>query len=339
MDVVRQIRPRLLRVLGTSFSRSELNEFAALCHAIALVALRSKLSSAMLLSRFHLSSHTDIAYDCIADLFRRDDGGQLLQLKAYFDSIDIDGSSDEELTSHLRRLVFSKVNQGIFRIYNEIDPGLGKIIRNIKLAIQTLQHFSIVDHFGEACIVPAGCETLEHLTPLDRTEVEHELFRIANGSDHVPALLAALSRSLRAQTERSRVVPLVSMALAIRAFYERPVAPASAQPEAIDRLTHEDTLQIIKEACRRVRLETEPKYVANNKVHRDTFVKYFDVIEETLIAKIAEGDGASSSFFHRLKRRIPELTRKEYGASHKARIEYLAHLAEATAIEELRRNS
>lgn len=339
MDLVREIRPRLLGVLGTSFSRTELNEFAALCHAIALVALRSRLSSAILLSRFHLSTHADIAYDCIADLFHRDDGGRLLQLKAYFDGIDIDGSSDEELTSHLRRLIFSKVNQGIFRIYNEIDPPLGKIIRNIKLAVQTLQHFSIIDHYGEACIVPAGCETLEHLPAFDRNELEHELFRVANGGDHVPALLAKLSRGLRAQSERSRVVPLVSVALAIRALYEHPVAPVPTQPEAIDRLTHEDTLQIIKEACRRVKAQTEPKYVAHNKVRRTIFVKYFDVIEETLIAKIADGDGASSSFFDRLKRHIPDLTRKEYGASHKARLEYLAHLAEATAIEDLRRNS
>ena len=339
MELIREIRPRLTRVLGNSFSRTELNAFAALCHAIALTALRSRLSSATLITRFHLSTHADVAYDCIADLFRQDAEGRLFQLKAYFDGIDVDASSDEDLISHLRRLVFSMVNQGMFRIYNELDPALGKIIRNIKLAVQTLHHFSSIDSFGEACLAPAGCETLEHLPAFERAEVERELFRVGNRGDHVPALLAKLSRVLREQNERSRVVPVVTVALAVRALYEHPAVASYTEPDALERLTHEDTLLVIKHACLRVKQETETKYVGGRKVRGATFMKYFEVIEEALIAKIANGDGAAGSLFDRLKQRMPELTREEYGLRHKARLEYLAHLAETTAIKDLRRDA
>ncbi len=339
MELIREIRPRLKRVLGVSFSRAELNAFAALCHALALSALRTRLSSSTLLTRFHLSSHADVAYDCIADLFRQDDAGRLFQLKAYFDGIEIDAASDEELLSHLRRLVFSMVNQGMFRIYNELDPVLGKIIRNIKLAVQTLQHFSTIEHFGETCLAPAGCETLDHLPAFERTDVERELFRVGNPRDHVPALLAKLSRVLREQTERSRVVPVVSVALAIRSLYEQPPLPKSIEPEALSQLTHRDILLIIRDACLRVKQEAEPKYVGGQKVGRPTFEKYFEVIEETLVARIAEGDGASSSYYERLRQRMPELTREDYGTYHKARIEYLAHLAESAAKRDLRRDA
>ena len=164
--------------------------------------------------------HTDIAFDCIADLFQQNEEGRFVQLEAYFSSFDIANESDESLLSHLRRLVFSKANQVIFRIYNETDPSLGKIIRNIKLAIQSLNNFDIVTRFDETCILPSACETLEHLPAIKRNEFENQIRNTAHGTETIPQLLAQLSLYLRQQTEYSRLVPMVSVALVFRSLYQ-----------------------------------------------------------------------------------------------------------------------
>ncbi len=43
----------------------------------------------------------------------------------------------KDLLGPARRLVFSHVNQALCRIYQETDPSLGKLIRNLKLAVKT----------------------------------------------------------------------------------------------------------------------------------------------------------------------------------------------------------
>ncbi|MDI6803591.1 MAG: hypothetical protein QME58_07065 [Bacteroidota bacterium] len=129
--------------------------------------------------------------------------------------MSITTSRDEEILSHLRRLVFSKVNHGIYRQYSEIDPSLSKILRNIKIAINTLKNFTEVERFGESCIAPCACDTLEDNPAFDRDELRGFFMCEVNGREHIPDLLAKFSLILREQTDRCRIIPLVTVGINI----------------------------------------------------------------------------------------------------------------------------
>jgi len=339
LSFLHDIRSRIIIVLTHSFTRAQLDDLVAFCHALAVPAVRARIPAALLETRFGEMSFSDVAYDCIADLFTLDDAGRLTQLSTYFAGIDIDAASDELLLAHLRRLVFSKVNQGISRIYHEMDPGLGRIIRNIKLAVERLRQFEILERFGDACLAPAQADRLEHQPAYAAAELEAMLRQSANGSETIPDLLAVLSRSLRQRDDRSRVVPLVAVALMFRSLYATAHAALPAHAMMDHRLLEYDTLGVIRRSCRRVRTDIGSRYLGRNKVTPGEMDGLMDVIEEMLVAKYVEGDGADSSLYDRLRERMPDLSRLEYRRRLRSKVEYLARLTEKEVVERLKRDA
>jgi hypothetical protein len=331
------LRKWIRAILGGSIAPKELNEFVAFCHTIAVVAVRSRIPAPMLHNRTLQENFSDIAYDCLADLFRQDDHGNLVQVKAFFESIDCDRATDQELVSELRRLVFSKVNNGIFRILNEADPVLGKIIRNIKLAAQALQSFVIVDRFGDICIHPASCDTLGHLPSAEKEDLEIALRQISNGSENIPTLLARLSRYLRDQTKHSRIVAIISVALVFRSLYEtnQVIDEEDVPPE--NRFIPQEVESAVKETCVRLKSDMESTYLGRKKVSSDLYGIYFDLIESTLVDKLVGGNGESNSLYEALRQYIPGLTRKEYRYTHRGKLEYLSKLAYEQTVSSLKK--
>ena len=336
MDLHRDIRSKLKPILGPSYTRQQLNEFVAVCHSLAVIALRCRTRTLRYLTRFHFTNESDVAYECISDLFKQNTEGSLLELTAYFEGIDFECSSDAELLVHLRRLVFSKVNYGLFRILNELDPTLGKILRNIRLAAQTLQNYDLVQRFGEHCIVPAMCDTLEHLPTFEPWELERELHRVAHRTEHVPGLLAQLSLFLREQKSESRIVPVMAVAVAIKSFYEQQTLAPDTRSEVMEQIQSVDVVGILEGACREVRKELEPKYIKAGKLTGKEFDRYFGVIRQLLIDRIVSQDNDGRSLFERLRIVMPGLTKEQYKSSHRAKLEYLARITELRAKEEVR---
>jgi hypothetical protein len=333
-----EIRPIINDILKGNPSLNSVNELIFICRKIALVHLRRKAVTGRLHPDICTIPLDDLATDCIADLFQQDDDGNMVQLKSYFEGLSLENISDEVILTHLRRLICGRVNQSIFRIYNEMDPSLGKILRNMKLAIQALHNFEIIDRFGDNCIIPSKCETLEHLPVLDHDDLERQLRRTANGSESVPELMAILSRYLREQTYSSRIVSLMTVALIFRSIYSNQIDRNAGETYIEDQFIVGDTSSIIHEVCRRMRSETETKYIKKKNVNPETFKKYFDVIEENLCQTIINKDGERSSFYESLKSMMPGLTKEEYRKRHKSKIEYLARLTHKRAIRELKKN-
>ena len=141
------LRSRIKAVVDGSQSPEQLNVVIRACLALASELLQRKCGSHRLSETLGLHGD-DLAYDCIADLFQRDERGRLLQLQAYFLGVDLDQLSDAEVLIFLRKLVYSRVNQSLFRMYQEADPAFHKILRNIKLAVQSLNQFRELDRFG-----------------------------------------------------------------------------------------------------------------------------------------------------------------------------------------------
>jgi hypothetical protein len=334
----KNLREHIIAVISGLHTRAQLDGFVSACHALALAFLRSKRSVGLLADAEGLKL-PDLAYDCIADLFQKSDSGEFVRIRAYFGSLDIDRLTEEELLTYLRRLVFSLVNQGVFRLYREVDPSLGKVLRNVKLSVTAVKNFDEVERFGEPCLSPVMEERLEHLPMLDREGVERVFLQIGHGNERVPELLAKFSLYLRGQSDHSRVVPLIAVALGVRSLYARTSSEDSTPVSPERGLMEQDATLMIRGACAHVKARMRRRYVDQRRVGPEVFERYFDAIELYLRARfdgLGEGD---LSLYASLERIDPNLTRDEYKIKHRARIEYLARKTTDRVREGLRLES
>jgi len=311
-------------------------EFIVFCRKTALVHLRRRAAAGRLpLDKFGLSLD-DAAIDCIADLFTRDDSGRFVQIAAYFEGIPVESSSSELLFSHLRRLIFARVNNNIFRLYTEQDPAFAKILRNTKLAISSLNNFDQVDNFGEPWIVPSLCDPLDHLPPPERDVLERRLHAMVRGDENIPTMLSRFALYLRDQDEHSRRVPLFSVAMIIAHIYQRSTVEPENIPDAEDRLLITDAMAVIRQTCADIRAEMEPQYVHRKKIPPTVYAAYFSVIVSAMEMRLTGEDGEEYSYYEKLTKHLPAVTQEEYKSDHKAKLEYLGRLVQHRAAETLK---
>ena len=333
-----ELKPLISSIISKDPFPGSINELIFICRKIALVHLRRKIGNGHLSLDFFHTTLDDLALDTIADLFNRDEQGEFVQLQAYYEGLSIEESSEENLLTHTRRLVCSRVNQNLFRMYQEIDPSLGKILRNVKLAVDALQNFVVVERFNEQSIVPSMCETLEHLPRIDRADLDQEMQSRACGSESVPSLLAKLSQYLREQSERSRIVSLMEVAIAFRSVYSSKRDGDLENPNLDGHLVENEARSIIECVCRKTKDELQERYVGKQKVEAGVFENYFEVIQRLLVSQIVSRDGEGGSLFESLRSFVPGLAREEYNKQHRSKLEYLARLTRRKVVEQLKKN-
>ncbi|HTY10038.1 MAG TPA: hypothetical protein VMF88_03095 [Bacteroidota bacterium] len=336
--VLKNLRKNLFALLHNSYSEAQLNAVVALCHAIASASLKHALVDGSTKQEYLGLRRSDAAYDCIADLFRKDDAGNLVQFQTYFKSLPPTQLSDAELLAHVRRIVQSKTHQGLFRIYQENDPSLGKILRNIKIAIQVVRNFQETERFHDAELTPVQCDPLDHCPTIDAESLIRELGPVISGTENIPGMLAKLALFLRGQNRYRRSVPLVSVALAFRALYSRGMETQSGAEPSIDgTLLAEDARRTVQAVCEGIKRGTSRKYLITKKIERDVFDAYFRAIESHVSEFIMGTDGRDTALFESLRRAIPGLTPSDYRKHHRSTVEYLARLCRKKAVEELKK--
>jgi hypothetical protein len=312
---------------------TQVNLLIAKSHHLALAALYAKRSHNPMIVE-HTLDLSDLAYDCIAELFRRDENEKLVCISTYFGSYDLDAATDEDLLAMLRRLVFSAVNQGLFRIYSAYDPSLGKVLRNVKLAVHAFGTFSEVDHLGEHCIVPAVCDPSSHLPLVDLETLQRELSTRVSGSERIPEVLSALARYLREQSEFSREAPLLRVALAIRWLYSAKRIASGEDGTSGDQTVETDVLLAIRAACAETMRSIGTPYLDRERVSEDLLGLYARAIEAYLTGKFVRSDGVS--IFETMRLFEPGLSRTGFNRKHRSRLEYLARQAQELFLKRMK---
>jgi len=329
----------LLRaILGGTYTRAQLSAFVQKCHALALPAIRRKISLGKINLDLIPLGEQDIVYDCIADLFARDKDLKFPQLMAYFSKhlADTDEPSDAMLTMLLRRLVLGKINQNIIRLYAESDPVLGKILRNLKLGIERTRLFDQVDYFGEAHIVPRGVDPLLCERPMPPDLIRQRFLESVLVHNTVPEMMTKLHEILISQNEHQRTVTVAGVALLIKEIYavgNNDVQPQTAEFE--QQGEREDIAKVALSVCKWLDSEKRSSYVGKGKITDHLFDMYLQTICDILRAHFGDGQAENRSYFEQLGRRLPALTREQYEEQHRTILEYLAKLGKLRMQTEL----
>ncbi|MBI2429879.1 MAG: hypothetical protein HYV29_14000 [Ignavibacteriales bacterium] len=335
--LVEHLRKNLTALLDKTHTPAQLNEVVMLSHAIAVTFLEGKAASGSLNREFFHLPIEDAAYDCIADLFRRDETNSFIALNAYFSAFDISTLDSTELFPHLRRLVFTKVNDGIARSYHDSDPMLSRIIRNVRLAVHSLGNYTEIERFGEVYLAPTLCDPLEHLPKFDEQTLEHLLAESVRGNENVLEIVGTLARKLRVQNEYARMVSVLQVALTIRSLYARKAMLATMEGEITQKHDERVVKETMHSAINRIQHRFYLHYVGNGKTNDATYGVYFDVITTRLEYMLLSGSADGQSLYSSLKNRLPGLSVEDYKEHHRSRLEYLFKLTCDEVAKEIRK--
>ena len=335
-----KIKKIISSTLSDQPDRAAVNELVDECYRLALAYLQKKARSGYLLPHLFGLTLEDLALDCFADLFQRNEDGSFKLLKQYFRTIEWEEMNDQDVYIVLRRLIFSKVNEGLFRRYREADPTLAKIIRNIKDAVKADDDLYLTRYNGSSWLVVGRDEPEINNRPIAPVEViEAHLIAYLCRSASSHELVSSFVGFIKEQPYYCNGYPVTGFAQAIRAAYVH-VGETSAgveEPEQV--LRREEVEQAIHHATQKVQKVMHDSYVKKGKVGLNTFETYFQTVRDILTSQFVRDAMPVGSYFDALQNYIPGLSRGSYSQEHRNILEYITKLSRSQLLVYLKNHS
>lgn len=297
------------------------------CHSIACAYLKGKIRNGKLnLNMFHLTLE-DLATDCIADMFERGEDNSFRALQRYFSNFPVKDLPEEETKVHLRKLVFTYVNQRLFRLYRENDPSLARIIRYLRSQVESSECLELTAR-GEETWVSLIEETSasRNLPTIEQELLEIKLSERLSQSFALKDFLKGLVDVFLEEDSYAHRFPLVGLALIVRSRYCR--LQDGPEDGAIDdkSILSDEIGTIINKCVESTKNRFYASYVQRSKVDQPSYEAMLKVVHKCLRAEFLSEEEPDQSLFSRLRNQLPEITRSEYLERHRIYLEYLARV-------------
>ncbi len=314
-----------------------IRQFINICYKLSRTYLKHKINHGRLDPNFFAISIDDLALDCIAGMFRRNEKGDFVRIKNYFRLFDVESLSEDELLIRTRRLVCSSVNDELFRLYKYEDPSLGNIIRSIKSALKYVPNIFSERVEGEVWLyVEAENEEDDDLPVIPFELIYLRLSDRFSCSMPVRQVIREFIDILKSQKNYQKRYPLIGLAYLIRSLYISvgDTEPVVSYPEEF--VLDNELLNLIKESSASVKVRMEKRYVNRKKLPRPIYDGFFRAIEDLLEAQCVQNDGFDYSFFDYVKRHNSSISAQKYRKVYRASFEYLVRLTREELITKIK---
>ncbi|MDX1440645.1 MAG: hypothetical protein R3284_12155, partial [Rubricoccaceae bacterium] len=276
----------------------------------------------------------DLALDCVAELFRRDDDGRYVQFENYFDSATMASKDEAGLQIALRRIVFSAVNEGLFRRYRELDPSLGRMIRTIKRHVNNGGPLELDRDQSMPVLALRGIRREGRKLPwMPQDLLEIRLHHSITGDVSVEGVLEVVADVLKDDNEYAPSIPVTEVALAMRSVLTRLHASddegeADNSPE--ENYESKDLSSVVHshvtDCTSEVMEDMEDLYVNERGVPPSLYRAYFNTARDVLVMKYVDPAAPKESLRVTLCRHIGEISSAAYRKQHQAILEYVVKL-------------
>ena len=328
------LKSTLDQLFNSSQKNAAVNHLVHNCFKIALAYLQHRLRRGTLLDNQFGISNEDLALDCIAELFQRDEQGQFLVFEQYFAALNWQSLPEEEIKITLRRLVFSKVNEGLFSNYREEDPNLAKIIRNIKEATKKDQRVHLVKMRESSWLIVGDEDTELNPQPLAPSEIlEAYLLTVVCNTSNTYRAVSSFADFIAEHPYYANGYPLSAFAQLLRASYLGRIIP-EAQTEEINYEPIE-VENAIQRAVAYVKNTLYDSYVAGGKLSMNLFDNYVNAVQKTLKSTFTRYAESTDSQFEALRTYMPDLSKDAYMQNHRNILQYLFKLSRTHMISYL----
>lgn len=314
------IKDTLLRAFEGD--RYSINKLCSYFRNVALAYLKTKTKEHRLLLNLLYTDLEDLALDCIADLFQKE-GESLPQLEAYFQDHALAQMDEAKLVSEIRRLVFSKVNEGLYRNYKSFDPSLSKIIRNLKRTLEEEKVPGVSYNRSSSQIELDGVNKRNKpVMPEEWLEIKlsAELKHIGNSVEALEQLKYILQRN----EQYAASVQLVAFAIILRKSFAYQLEEQEATKKSIAEMNfrQEEIKTFIALSIEKLKPQLAKTYVQSGKLTAFTLEKYVKAVSDILVSEFSEKSSREGHFEH-VEYHFPEITYRGYRQTHRKFIEYL----------------
>ncbi len=352
------------RICLGQYREMELTEFVNLVQKISLSYLKYQevIGKHIRWERNkNMGELEDLALDCVAGLFMRNDQGEFVQFKKYFlqSGTDPQTLDEVEILVLLRRLVIKKTKQELSRIFKERDPEGAKIVRNIKVAIKSSVDFHSFKEMGREYIfwtngstqklglaqpdqVGSGqngrgkgvtgealLEFLRKTQPsIPEKSLKGEYLSAYCPKDPVSAGIRKMLGVVKIDQRYQNFLPLDMVARIMRhtnlEMARDRLTSQITDVSPLDDLKLKEIEKRKQAVLRRIKKKIENQYVSTEKISSEKGEIYFKALAE-ILDDISQGKKYDSYFKH-LKRYMPELTQRAYRTQERTIFEYLGKL-------------
>lgn len=336
---VTHLKSTLSAFLSESPSQQSQREFLTFCHSLALLCVRRKVKNTHSNPAFAGMSFEQLAWECIADLFERNETGAFPKLRAYFNARAWEKQSEGELESLTRRLIFGQIQCALFRLHRESDPALGKLLRNLKLALRHSQTLVLVRHHGQYWVHLRECEGRSTAKEILPAHVLAAHFKAGlRGELRLPRALSLFAQVLREYHEHYRAeFPLTGLAVTLRESFASLHRVLTEDGGGHEGYTPGEIEGMIAANVAAVKAQRHGAYVARRKIPAETYEAYFLAIQDLLKAEFVPGGDALRSYYDHLRTHLPGLSREQYQRQCRCHFEYLAKLSRGKLLDQFKK--
>ncbi|MFQ5633252.1 MAG: hypothetical protein ACE5I1_31190 [bacterium] len=330
MALEAKLKAWLQALLKGSISHTELANLVHFCRAIAESYLVQHRSSLVHVCALNGLTVTDLAYDCIAQIFARNEDGRFYQLERFADSLhsNLEETPQPELFLAFKSFVLKIARTQLAKIYAQSDPAGAKIHRNIKDCIKKSDSLRLVEDFRGYVLQPAKHNAHDYLTAYPLDQLERELLARAGRVGRIPELLEEVASILIEQEKYRRTIRLIDAVQIFKQLYIQ-IAHLSATTEVSawksDGLSQLDLEIIQRDVRRAVQEKIISTYLLPGKVNKTEAEALSNIMLE-IIADWCQDPEQQYSFYQYVQRHLA-ISQSEYEAMWRTKLEYLSRIA------------
>ena len=331
----KKLRSIIQSICSGEYSPGELVDFIDVSQKIAISYLKYQESLGKNIKPKNiegLNNLEDIAIDCIAGLFMRNDLGEFVQLKRYFTPLleNDDAEDDQYILLMLRRLVVKKTKQELSRIFRERDPEGAKIIRNIRVAIRNSDILCVFREMGREFVYLSPLGEKSKIIRKSHEEIHERtlsfLFSdVYNPNDSVSAMMKKMLSIVEENKEYKNYLAIDTIACIIRNFTFNQYSDINHggvdNSSPLNDLHYQEINEINNSVIKDIHSKIRLQYVNKNKLDNNKASIYFKAISD-FVQDLTHEKECDSNFKY-LKRYIPHLSQQIYRDEERSIFEYL----------------
>ena len=318
----------LLQLLDGSLGESDITKFVHFCRALCQAHLVHVRSSVFLLASQHGLTITDLAYDCIAETFARNEHGCFHHLEDFVGSLrdEIQKLSETEVLFAFRAFLTRVVDAQLARLYAQSDSEGAKIHRCIRVAAGRSDKFALVKDLRGCVLQLKDGDAFSHLPGFPLDELEQMFLADARTRHSIPQLLSYLYDALVNQSSYRRSIPVTDVVRLVKKVHMESIDDSSDTGQSSSGGLSETE---IEELRRHVEASLKEKilltYFARGKLNRAEAEAVFNAFRNAL-ADWSATEEQPKSLYQYLRSHLA-IDERTYEREFRVKLEYLLKFA------------
>jgi hypothetical protein len=332
-----KLKSFLQQIDRNTVQEEDILEMVHLSRSIVQVYLRNLRYTIVKLCAEHGLSDTDLAYDCIAEAFSRNQSGEFVLLRNFVASLDgeMESLGEQDVFIAFKSFLLRITDAQLSRMYSQVDPMGSKIHRNLRECLKVSNIFFVKKDFRGLVIYPDGNEPLDQLEAYPLDILQNDFLSAAKREHSTNQLIKVLHDTLVGQSRYRRSIPLMDVVQLFKKIYQLEYEYENSDETLTPAILHSvDTERIRFEVENALKEKIVLTYFAKGKVDRKQAEALWLACKD-MITDWCKPESEGLTLFGYFSRYYP-IDADAYESTYRVKMEYLLKSARKEFAERLK---